>query len=63
MDGESFHICNNSDKEMNYLVDYAKPRLSRNRYVTNDVDDIQHPYEVRNNENIRKIVHKTVQTW
>ena len=56
-------MCNNSDKEMNYLVDYAKPRLSRNRYDSNDVDDIQHPYEVRNNENIRKIIHKTVQTW
>ena len=50
--------------EMNYLVDYAKPRLSRNRYENiQDIDPTASKSEYRHNSQKRRIIHKTVQAW
>ena len=50
--------------EMNYLVDYAKPRLSRNRYENiQDIDPTASKSEYRHNSQKRIIIHKTVQAW
>ena len=53
-----------SETEMNYLVDFAKPRLSRNRYENiQDIDPTAHKSEYRHNSQKRRIIHKTVQAW
>lgn len=48
---------------MNYLVDFAKPRLSRNRYEGTDIDPAMYKSEYRHNNQKRRIIHKTVQAW
>ena len=53
---ESFLIF--SQREMDYLVDYAKPRLSRTRYPNSDFQSADYKSDFKFNTNKRRIIHK-----
>ena len=47
-----------SDLEMNYLIEESKPKLSRKRYDSNDIQEALAKHEFKDGNKAR-IVHKT----
>jgi hypothetical protein len=50
-----------SEEEINWMIGYSKPKLSRERIVAKSNDEGE-KYEFREGRR-KKIVHKTVQVW